>query len=241
MADAWWLPSMLEKPRQIHDLVQKPTPIHEQRAKVLRLFAQRQAASATQALLARGAGAGVSAVPGTHMAVQPSTAAAAPLPRAAGAGMPCWRDCCKAFLQLYKELLPDLSASALPHGQAWAHVSREWPSEPDMLVQYKEFRAMVQKRASREPDWFASEHAIVCAWHPVVHAVLQRATSEPRPACLILAYVGSYPAWCVGPDSVAPWPKSNSSAVKRAKHRPHKIVVVLSEESRLRLSRRNRT
>ena len=93
---------------------------------------------------------------------------------------------------------------------------------------------MVQKRARREADWFAVDRVILCAWHPIVHAILLRARSEPRPACLILAYVGSYPAWCVRPDRVAPWAKSSvfGSAVKCVKN-TRRIVVVLREEKRL--------
>lgn len=91
---------------------------------------------------------------------------------------------------------------------------------------------MVQKRAQREADWFAVDRVILCAWHPIVHAILVRARSEPRPACLILAYVGSYPAWCVRPDRVAPWAKSSCSAVKCVKN-TRRIVVVLREEKRL--------
>ena len=92
---------------------------------------------------------------------------------------------------------------------------------------------MVQKSAQREADWFAVDRVILCAWHPIVHAILLRARSEPRPACLILAYVGSYPAWCVRPDHVAPWAKSSHSAVKCVKNRTRRIVVVLREEKRL--------
>ena len=91
---------------------------------------------------------------------------------------------------------------------------------------------MVQKKAQRDADWFAIDRVILCAWHPIVHAILVRARSEPRPACLILAYVGSYPAWCVRPDRVAPWAKSSCSAVKCVKN-TRRIVVVLREEKRL--------
>ena len=103
---------------------------------------------------------------------------------------------------------------------------------------------MVQKRARREADWFAVDRVILCAWHPIVHAILLRARSEPRPACLILAYVGSYPAWCVRPDRVAPCAKSSRFDVKCVKNRTRtaggrfttvygRIVVVLREEKRL--------
>ena len=96
---------------------------------------------------------------------------------------------------------------------------------------------MVQTRAQREADWFAVDRVILCAWHPIVHAILWCARSEPRPACLILAYVGSYPAWCVRSDRVAPWAESSHSAVKRMKNRTSRkrkrIVVVLGEEKRL--------
>ena len=224
MADAWWFPSLLEKPQHSHELVKMPTAVHEQRANALRIFAQRQAASPNAARLAQ-------AFPDT---APPAHATQSSDQRRGAVGLPCWRDCRRAFLALYKELLPDLSATAWPEGRAWAHVSRQWPSAPDMLVQYKEFRAMVQKRARREADWFAVDRVILCAWHPIVHAILVRARSEPRPACLILAYVGSYPAWCVRPDRVAPWAKSSvfGSAVKCVKN-TRRIVVVLREEKRL--------
>ena len=31
---------------------------------------------------------------------------------------------------------------------------------------------MVQTRAQREADWFAVDRVILCAWHPIVHAIL---------------------------------------------------------------------
>ena len=238
MADAWWFPSLLEKPQHSHELVKMPTAVHEQRANALRIFAQRQAASPNAARQAQDRGP--SPVRSTTQSSDQ---------RRGAVGLPCWRDCRRAFLELYTELLPDLSATAWPEGRAWAHVSRQWPSAPDMLLQYKKFRAMVQKKAQqREADWFAVDRVIVCAWHPVVHAILLCARSEPRPACLILAYVGSYPAWCVRPDRVAPWAKSSCSAVKclqrvglREEKRlqrvgvknTRRIVVVLREEKRL--------
>ena len=171
MADAWWFPSLLEEPQHSHELVKMPMAVHEQRANALWIFAQRQAAAPNAARLAQ---AFPDTAPPTH-ATQSSDQGAV--------GLPCWRDCRRAFLALYKELLPDLSATAWPEGGAWAHVSRQWPSAPDMLVQYKEVRAMVQKRAQREADWFAVDRVILCAWHPIVHAILLRARSEPRPAC----------------------------------------------------------
>ena len=221
MADAWWFPSLLEKPQHSHELVKMPTAVHEQRANALRIFAQRQAASPNAARQAQDRGS--SPVRSTTQSSDQ---------RRGAVGLPCWRDCRRAFLELYTELLPDLSATAWPEGRAWAHVSQQWPSAPDMLVQYKEFRAMVQKKAQRDADWFAIDRVILCAWHPIVHAILLRARSEPRPACLILAYVGSYPAWCVRPDRVAPWAKSSRSAVKCVKN-TRRIVVVLREEKRL--------
>ena len=288
MADAWWFPSLLEKPQHSHELVKMPMALHEQRANALRVFAQRQAASPNAARPAQAfppdTAPLISLIPPSHTPTEthassgpacvrvpraqprpqtlgwrveeevggvPSPPPPTPFPlvgkaRAPSASLrqPCWLDCRQAFLALYKELLPDLSATAWPEGRAWAHVSREWPSEPDMLVQYKDFRAMLQKRARREADWFAVDRVIVCAWHPIVHAILLRARSEPRPACLILAYVGSYPAWCVRPDRVAPWAKSSRSALKCVKNRTRtaggrfttvygRIVVVLREEKRL--------
>ena len=106
----------------------------------------------------------------------------------------------------------------------------------------------VQKTAQRQADWFAVDRVILCAWHPIVHAILLRARSEPRPACLILAFVGSYPAWSARPNRVAPWAKSSHPAVKCvncvknqsshpavrcAKNRTHSVVVVLRDETRL--------
>ena len=221
MADAWWFPSLLEKPQHSHELVKMPMAVHEQRANALRVFAQRQAASPNAARQAQDRGS--SPVRSTTQSSDQ---------RRGAVGLPSWRDCRQAIVALYQELLPDLSATAWPEGRAWAHVSQQWPSAPDMLVQYKEFRAMVQKKAQRDADWFAIDRVILCAWHPIVHAILVRARSEPRPACLILAYVGSYPAWCVRPDRVAPWAKSSCSAVKCVKN-TRRIVVVLREEKRL--------
>ena len=143
MADAWWFPSLLEKPQHSHELVKMPTAVHEQRANALRIFAQRQAvqaASPNAARLAQDQDRGPSPVRSTTQSSDQ---------RRGAVGLPCWLDCRQAFLALYKELLPDLSATAWPEGRAWAHVSRQWPSAPDMLVQYKEFRAMVQKMAQR--------------------------------------------------------------------------------------------
>ena len=234
MADAWWFPSLLEKPQHSHELVRMPMAVHEQRANALRDFARRQTASAAGAF--PDTAPLISLIPPSHTPTETHATQSSDQRRGA-VGLPSWRDCCLAFVQLYDKLLPDLSATAWPEGSDWAHVSREWPSAPDMLLQYKVFRTMVQKRAQREADWFAVDRVILCAWHPIVHAILWCARSEPRPACLILAYVGSYPAWCVRSDRVAPCAESIHSAVKRVKNRTSRkrkrIVVVLREEKRL--------
>ena len=86
MADAWWFPSLLEKPQHSHELVEMPMAVHEQRANALWIFAQRQAASPNAARLAQ---AFPDTAPLTH-ATQSSDQGAV--------GLPCWRDCRRAFL-----------------------------------------------------------------------------------------------------------------------------------------------
>ena len=86
MADAWWFPSLLEKPQHSHELVEMPMAVHEQRANALWIFAQRQVASPNAARLAQ---AFPDTAPLTH-ATQSSDQGAV--------GLPCWRDCRRAFL-----------------------------------------------------------------------------------------------------------------------------------------------
>ena len=88
MADAWWFPSLLEKPQHSHELVEMPMAVHEQRANALWIFAQRQVASPNAARLAQ-------AFPDT---APPAHATQSSDQRRGAVGLPCWRDCRRAFL-----------------------------------------------------------------------------------------------------------------------------------------------
>ena len=146
IADAWWFPSLLEEPQHSHELVKMPMAVHEQRANALRVFAKRQAASAAGAF--PDTAPLISLIPPSHTPTETHATQSSDQRRGA-VGLPSWRDCCQAFLALYQELLPDLRATAWPEGRAWAHVSRQWPTEPDMLLQYKEFRAVQRRPGAR--------------------------------------------------------------------------------------------
>ena len=109
MADAWWFPSLLEKPQHSHELVKMPMAVHEQRANALRVFAQRQAASPNAARPLRfppDTAPLISLIPPSHTPTETHATQSSDQRRGA-VGLPCWRDCRRAFLALYKELLPD--------------------------------------------------------------------------------------------------------------------------------------
>ena len=83
MADAWWFPSLLEKPQHSHELVKMPMAVHEQRANALRVFAQRQAASPNAARPAQ-------AFSDTAL---PAHATQSSDQRRGAVCLLCWRDC----------------------------------------------------------------------------------------------------------------------------------------------------
>ena len=147
MADAWWFPSLLEKPQHSHELVKMPMAVHEQRANALRVFAKRQAASAAGAF--PDTAPLISLIPPSHTPTETHATQSSDQRRGA-VGLPCWLDCRQAFVALYKELLPDLSAIAWPEGGAWAHVSRQWPSAPDMgHLRMKRYRSAATTAVAR--------------------------------------------------------------------------------------------
>ena len=103
----------------------------------------------------------------------------------------------RAFLHLYKALGHDLSCTGWPSSSSFSWVKREWPSARDMLQQYNGFIDAVKRRSARSPGWFKTQSVVVCAWHPIVQALLARTRASTEATALILSYVGGFLAWCL--------------------------------------------